>query len=780
MDFYLGAPPDSDPTADGAATTGYDPSDLTTHGVIVGMTGSGKTGLGVIFLEEALRQGIPTLVIDPKGDMTNLVLTFPELRPEDFRPWIDESAAQKQGTSPDDEAAAEAEKWTAGLASWGLSGTDIAALRERSGMTIYTPGSQAGIPLDVIGELAAPDLSWDTDAEAMRDEIEGFVSGLLGLVDVEADPISSREHILLCNLIEHGWRSDQDLDLETLIGQIATPPIRKLGVFDVDTFFAEKDRMALAMKLNGLLASPSFATWMEGEPLDIETMLWRDGVPQAAIVYLAHLSDSERQFIVTTVLSRLITWMRSQPGSSELRVLGYMDEVFGFVPPTAEPPAKKPILTLLKQARAFGVGMLLSTQNPVDLDYKAMSNAGTWCIGRLQTERDKARIVEAVRAASGEVDVAAIDDMITGLGKRQFLLHNTREAAPEMFGTRWAMSYLRGPMTREEVERATAPRRRLEVPDEDEAPTAAEVPPTPMPPTPMPPTASVSEGPPEVAAGIAVSELHPAAAWAGEVGHDPLGTTLTPAIALTVEVHFDEARAELEHTETWEAVVYPAPGDARTATFLEVDHDARDFVPPGDGVYQASDAPLSQSSYFTKLAAAATRYLDRNETLVLERNRRLGATSRPGETPAEFRDRLARIAEDRADAEMAQLRDRYEARFRKAKRSYEDAVRKADAAAAELDAKRGDAIVGMGLDLLMGRKPRRRSNRSSTNRLRSAEDRVERARAAYEDLGLDLEDELAAIEDEWTGAISDIDEIEVGLEADDIRVTDTRVVWIRN
>ncbi|MFO7700434.1 MAG: DUF87 domain-containing protein, partial [Acidimicrobiia bacterium] len=418
MTFYLGGPIAPDGSRITGESTEYDPSDLTTHGVIIGMTGSGKTGLGVVFLEEALRSGIPALIIDTKGDMTNLLLTFPSLAPHDFRPWIDEGAAARDGRSPDEEAAAEAEKWRGGLASWNLSGSDIGALRDRVDMTIYTPGSRAGVPLNVVGDLSVPSLSWDIDAETLRDGIGGYVSGLLGLIGVDADPMSSREHILLANLIEHSWRSDTDLTLESLIGQIITPPIRKLGVFEVDTFFPEKDRTALAMRLNGLLASPSFRTWMEGAPLDIETLLWKEGRPRAAVIYLAHLSDSERQFIVTALFSGLITWMRSQAGSSELRALAYMDEVFGFVPPTAEPPAKKPILTMLKQARAFGVGLILSTQNPVDLDYKAMSNAGTWCIGRLQTERDKARVLEAVSAASGDVDVAGIDRQISGLGKR--------------------------------------------------------------------------------------------------------------------------------------------------------------------------------------------------------------------------------------------------------------------------------------------------------------------------------------------------------------------------
>jgi hypothetical protein len=374
--FFLGGVVDPGTGERTGGEVSYDQADLTTHGVIVGMTGSGKTGLGIIYLEEALRAGIPVLVLDPKGDMTNLALTFPDLTASSFRPWIDEAAARRAGVEPDHHAAETASLWESGLESWGLGPDDLARLRAAGPVTIYSPGSQAAVPLDVLGSLAAPEEA--ADPEVVRDEIEGFVSGLLGLVGVEADPLASREHILLSNLIADAWDDGEDLTLEMLLRRVHRPPMRKLGVFDMDTFFPEKDRLALAMKLNALVASPSFATWRTGAPLDIPGMLWTpDGGPRAAVVYLAHLSDDERQFVVTLVLTKLITWMRSQPGSSDLRALVYMDEVFGFAPPTAAPPAKKPILTILKQARAFGVGMLLATQNPVDLDYKAMSNAGT-------------------------------------------------------------------------------------------------------------------------------------------------------------------------------------------------------------------------------------------------------------------------------------------------------------------------------------------------------------------------------------------------------------------
>ncbi|MCB0999200.1 MAG: ATP-binding protein, partial [Acidimicrobiales bacterium] len=446
-DFLLGGQIDPASKQRTETATTVPSSDFTTHGVIVGMTGSGKTGLGVVLVEEVLRAGVPALLIDPKGDLTNLCLTFPSLAPADFEPWVNEGDASKAGQSVAEFAAAQAESWTSGLAGWGLTGASIADLRERVDFTIYTPGSAGGVGVNIVGSLQAPaDLS---DHETVGDEIEGYVSGLLGLVGIDADPLSSREHILLSNLIMNEWSNGRSLDLPTLVGMALTPPIRKLGVFELDSFFPPKDRTAFAMRLNGLLASPSFAAWMSGVPLDMETMLRTpDGRPRCAIVTTAHLSDEERQFVTTLVLSKLVTWMRRQSGTTDLRALLYMDEVAGYLPPTAAPPTKKPIMTLMKQARAFGVGVVLSTQNPVDIDYKALSNAGTWMIGRLQTDRDKMRLLDGMSAASGGVDVAAIGDTISGLGKRQFVLKRAGKDHPELFTTRWAMSYLRGPLTR--------------------------------------------------------------------------------------------------------------------------------------------------------------------------------------------------------------------------------------------------------------------------------------------------------------------------------------------
>ena len=379
--------------------------------------------------------------------------------------------------TPDQLAAEQATAWREGLAGWGYGPEQIAALRAATDITIYTPGSKAGVPVNLVGSLQAP--STDDD-EIVADEIDGYVSGLLGLVGIAADPLSSREHILLANLIQHSWSAGTSLDLAALLAMVQQPPMRKLGVLDLDQFFPAGDRRALAMKLNGLLASPAFAAWGAGQPLDVQSLLYTaDGRGRCAIVTTAHLSDDERQFVTSLVLSKLVTWMRRQSGTTDLRALLYMDEVAGYLPPTANPPTKKPIMNLMKQARAFGVGVVLTTQNPVDVDYKALSNAGTWMVGRLQTERDKQRLLDGMSAAAGGVDVAAVGDTISGLAKREFVLRRAGKDQPEVFTTRWAMSYLRGPLTRDQIAQVTGPRRPRRRPTAPASPSAAADPPAP-------------------------------------------------------------------------------------------------------------------------------------------------------------------------------------------------------------------------------------------------------------------------------------------------------------
>ena len=451
--FYLGRI--FDPKT-GKTTTDalfYDPDDLTTHAVVVGMTGSGKTGLCIDLLEEAALNGLPALMIDPKGDITNALLHFPDLAPGDFQPWVNPDQARREGKTIEQAGADAAKSWKEGLAQWGITPERLQALKDSVQFAVYTPGSDAGIPVSILASLKVPPIPWDDNKELLREKISGTVTAVLGLVGFQdIDPVRSREHILLSNIFENAWSQGRDLDLSELILQAQTPPFAKLGVFDVNTFFPEKDRFALAMQLNNILASPSFQVWIEGQPLDIPSLLYTpEGKPRHSVFYIAHLSDAERMFFVTLLFSAVEAWMRTQSGTTTLRAIVYFDEIFGYVPPTQNPPSKQPMLRMLKQARAFGVGLVLVTQNPVDLDYKGLSNTGSWFIGKLQTERDKLRLLDGLEGASPGIDRSVFDKMISALGKRVFLLHNVNEKQPQLFQTRWAMNYLTGPLTRAQI-----------------------------------------------------------------------------------------------------------------------------------------------------------------------------------------------------------------------------------------------------------------------------------------------------------------------------------------
>jgi hypothetical protein len=778
-------------------------SDLTTHGVVTGMTGSGKTGLGVVLLEEARLAGIPTLVLDPKGDMTNLALVFPDLEPASFRPWVSEADAQAAGVTVDEYAAQQATVWREGLAANGIGPERLQALKSAGDVTIYTPGSTAGVPLNIVGSLDAPPLSWDTDAEALRDEIEGTVTGLLALVGIKSDPLSSREHVLLSNLIENAWRAGRNLDLGTLIGEVQNPPIRKLGVFEIDQFFPPADRTKLAFTLNALVASPTFAAWGEGEPLDPQKLLFTpEGKPRCAIVYLAHLSDEERQFVVTLVFSKLVTWMRGQEGTPDLRALAYMDEVFGYVPPSAAPPAKKPILTIFKQGRAFGLGLVLSTQNPVDLDYKAMANAGTWLVGRLQTANDKARVLEGLRSAAGTTDVAELDKAIGGLDKRQFLLVSAKSATPRLLTTRWAMSYLRGPLTKEQLE-----------PLEPAPPEAAPMPPPPAPPetaaTPEPaptvpsaaPAAELGADetpiPPPVATGVAVSYLDAAAPWSSTVGALPGATRLRAFLAARVSLRYDDSTAGVDEQEDFEAVYGPLDAGLDLGSETQVDYDERDFAtaPPAGASFVLPQAPVAEAKFFTQTAKDIQRSLVDRRTLELQRNRALKLVSRPGESTDDFAARCDAAAQERADAEAAKIRDRLEAKRDRLDKALAQAQRRVE----ELDTdtrtrQTTELISGAGavLGALFGGRRSARSMASAvgsaasrrgmtartSERRQTAEEKVEATKDDLSELEQEILDEVAEIDERWKATAAEVDTLSIRLEATDVRVLETRLVWV--
>lgn len=755
---------------------------LTTHGIIVGMTGSGKTGLGIVLLEEVLASGVPALIIDPKGDMGNLLLNFPSFRAEDFEPWVDEGEARRKGKSANELAGDTARMWQDGLAGSGIDAERMRGLRESTDMRIITPGSTAGVPLNLVGDLSPPDASWDEHGETIRDEIEGLVSGLLVMAGIDADPLTSRDHILLANLVEHGWRNGQALDLPTLLRQVQEPPLRRLGVFEIDTFFPPKDRQKLAMRLNGLMASPSFAEWMIGEPLDIGSLLRApDGRPRASIIHLAHLSESERIFVITLLLTKFITWMRALPGTSELKALIYADEVMGFAPPTAEPPTKRPLLTLYKQARAHGVGVVMSTQNPVDLDYKLMSNAGTWMVGRLQTERDKARIIEGLQSATGDVDVGAWDARIGSLGKRQFLLKSAKSAAPTLFTTRWAMSYLRGPLTRSELLRlkpagASAPVDGPSAVGSQSADLGSD-------------ESSVQ---PTVASGIPVRYLDSGASWSGELGVTPGGRRLEPGLAARVRLLFDERVGDIRHEEEWEAVFFPLREELDAESAVSVDYDRRDFrdSPPEDAVYALTTASLDRANFFKAAEKAIEDHLFREEILELYRNKALKLHSRPGESEDDFQDRCVEAAEDRADGEAQKLRDRYERKLKTVQKRLAQAERRVRELDVDVGARRQQEVVaGAGEVLSMflggrrrvrslsGMSSRRSQTRRTQERLRSATEKVEDHQDAIGELEDELTEEIEDIWGRWKDSAEKVEAFDVALERTDVSLDEMILFW---
>ena len=790
-----------------------DSADFTTHGVIVGMTGSGKTGLGVVLIEEVLRSGMPALLIDPKADLTNLCLTFPQLSADEFRPWIDEAQAKAAGASVEEFAGQQATTWKEGLAGWEYGPDQIAALRDAVDFTIYTPGSKSGVPINILGSLQSPHTD---DAETLGDEIEGYVSGLLGLVGIDADPLSSREHILLANLIQHSWSSGTSLDLPTLVGQVQQPPLRKLGVFELEQFFPADDRTKLAMRLNGLLASPAFAAWGEGQALDIQSMLSAaDGSPRCAIVTTAHLSDEERQFVTSTVLSKVVTWMRRQSGTTDLRALLYMDEVAGYLPPTANPPTKKPIMTLMKQARAFGVGVVLATQNPVDIDYKALSNAGTWMIGRLQTERDKQRLLDGMSAAAGGVDVGAVGDTISGLGKREFVLRRAGKDQPEVFTTRWAMSYLRGPLTRDQIgelmgdrsEAAvdTAPRETAD-PDAATAPSTSETktepavvaaPSAPGAAAAAPAGADTTPVMPEVAGAIAVRWIDPAAPWLASVGGDGTVVTLAPAVVARVMLRYDETKADLVHDEEYEAVLFPLGEHVDVTTATAVDYDDRDLraEAPAGCSYRLTGAPIAEASFWRGISGDLADHLVRSRQLEIPVNRELKLYGRAGESIDDFTTRCLQLADDAADAELAKLRDKYEARATTLRGRIEAASDSATVAAEQHKARERDDLLSSAGSILggllggrssrggllgkLGRAVGRRGKSSAAGeRVEASRNKVARLEDELEDLEAELAEELTEIDARWMAKAKDVTTVQVPLEKSDVQVTQLVLTWL--
>jgi hypothetical protein len=810
--FYLGR--EFDPAANALKDdlVLYDSKDLTTHAVCVGMTGSGKTGLCISMLEEAAIDGVPAICIDPKGDLANLLLTFPELAARDFEPWVDAGDAARKGLSTADFAVKTADSWKNGLAEWNQAPDRIARLKAAVDVSIYTPGAETGIPLSVLRSFA-PDVGSEGgqspagtvpafDAGALRDRVGSVVSGLLSLLGVDADPIGSREHILLANILEGAWRQGLSLDLVGLIQAVQKPGFDKLGAFDLETFFPAKDRLKLAMQLNNLIASPGFATWMAGEPLDAQRLLFTpEGKPRISIISIAHLNDAERMFIVTLVLNEMIAWMRKQSGTGSLRAILYMDEIFGFFPPSANPPSKQPMLTLLKQARAFGLGCMLATQNPVDLDYKGLSNCGTWFIGRLQTERDKLRVIEGLKSAlpdaGGNLEGPQLEKMLSSLTQRVFLMRNVHDDAPVLMKTRWALSYLRGPLTGPEIAKVMAPRKAASAAAVGStASMAGYTPPAAAGLSAAMPAAAVldrsaASSRPAVGAGINEYFLAPTKG-SGAVLYKPM-------IAGFGKLHFVDSKLALDEWQTagWLAPLDDGGGNASWEDATR-DPQLKSRLGPSsanEAEYAELPGPALRAASYAAWGKTLQSFLYETARANLFYSDSYKAASRAGEAEGDFRARLALAGREKRDAAVAALRQKWAAKLQ----TLQDQIRRAEdrreREKQQLNQSRMQTAVNVGTTILGALFGRKAISASSIGRAGSAarsasrwghesqdvaraEESMEVLQQRLADTQRQVEAEVAQLEGTLDAGSVALRSVEVPARKSDIAVGEVALVWV--
>ena len=809
--FYLGRTTDPQTGETGTDPLLYDPADLTTHAVVVGMTGSGKTGLCLDLLEEAALNNIPALMIDPKGDITNALLHFPDLAPADFQPWINADEARREGISVEQAAADTASLWRNGLAKWDITPERIRALKDSAHFSIYTPGSDAGLPVSILATLQAPTIDWNTNTELLREKISGTVTALLGLIGLtNIDPVRSREHILLANIFETAWSQGIDLDLGELIMQTQSPPFEKLGVFDVNRFFPEKDRFELAMLLNNILASPAFQSWIEGEPLDVEQMLYHpSGKPRHTIFYIAHLNDAERMFFVTLLYSAVESWMRTQAGTTSLRALVYFDEIFGYLPPVGNPPSKEPMLRMLKQARAFGVGMVLATQNPVDIDYKALSNAGTWFIGKLGTDQDKQRLLDGLSSAmSGGLDRREYDDLISAIGKRVFLLRNVHDKQPSLFQTRWAMNYLAGPVMRLQIPALNAlagagdqlsvigkqsPVSSSQAPAAMSTPAASHQPPV----ADLPGTTSRPAVPGRVAEyflpnNLTVSQAALQDGRSLSTSAKPLGLLYRPVLLAQAGVKFLNRKYNLDHELQKTAVVIEPDrrGTVRWENHLSQALESRDLDrnPAPEARFINLEEPLSDAKLVKTMETDFIDWIYRGTEVMVKANEPLKVYAGPNEDREKFEKACQKAAAEKAEVEA----DKVESQFEKKIDALETKLSREERELAEDEAdykqRKMQEAATHAETLFSLFSKRRRSVSSSMSKRRmtakaredveESEEEIERLKQDIDELEVEMKEALDELEAKWAEIAADISEIPVTPYKKDVNVELFGVAWM--
>lgn len=821
--FYLGRAYDPAKQKVTTKQVNYDPADLTTHAVVTGMTGSGKTGLCIAMLEEAALMGVPAIIIDPKGDLTNLLLHFPDLAPQDFQPWIDTDLARRAGKSLEQVATDASTSWRNGIKEWGMTPERVLALKNAAQFAIFTPGSDSGISVSVLSSLAAPEISWQENREILRERISSTATALLGLVGYEdIDPIRSREHILLSNIFETAWSQGKDVDLTELILQTQTPPFDKLGAFPVDTFFPAKERMELAMVLNNILAAPAFESWREGQSLNVNSLLYtEDGKPRHSIFYLAHLSDAERMFFVTLLFSAIETWMRTQSGATSLRALLYMDEIFGYLPPQRNPPSKGPLLRMLKQARAFGLGLLLATQNPVDVDYKALSNAGTWFIGKLQTEQDKNRLLDGLESAAGGVPRNVFDKLISSLGKRVFILHNVHAKQPSLFQTRWAMNFLVGPLMRTQIPElnklagariddqlsatSTPVSTRTASISESDPEPASVMSTVPLTPRPAPPKSPVegSQTKPPIPAWIKEYFLpqnySPPEAFSSAqhaMPHEVIieGVIYRPSLLASAQVRILDRKLGVESEITRTVLVYSVDkrGSIRwdEYPYSGPSLDNVDTSPVPSARFGTIDSPLNNTKLMTSLQKDFTDWVFRNSSVKARANQTLKVYAGPDVSPADFIKACADAARDARDAEIAKKTAQLDRQLKTLTDKLAREERELREDEAELSHRKveetgthAENILGVFTGSRSTRKlssslTKRRMTEQSKAEVEESVDAIALYKQQIAEIEKHREETIAEINDRWGNVVSDTTEITVTPKKTDIFVNLFGVAWM--
>ena len=776
--FYLGREYNLDTQARTENPILYDSKDLVTHAVCVGMTGSGKTGLCVCLLEEAAIDHIPSIVIDPKGDLSNLLLTFPDLKPDDLIPWINGDEAAQKGMSVEEFAAKRADIWKKGLAEWDQNTDRIRKLKDAAEFTVYTPGSNSGTPVSIMKSFSAPAREIMDDSELLREKITTTANSILSLLGIDANPLTSREHILLSTILDQTWKQGIDLDLPQIIQQIQNPPLNRIGVIDLESFFSAKERFSFAMSINHLLASPGFEQWFQGEALDIGSMLYSSsGKPRVSIFSIAHLSESERMFFVTLLLTQALGWVRTQPGTSSLRAVLYMDEIFGYFPPVSNPPSKQPLLTLLKQARAYGLGIVLATQNPVDLDYKGLANAGTWFIGRLQTERDKARLLdglEGVGAAAQTFDRAEMERILSGLSTRIFIMNNVHDQGPVLFESRWALSYLAGPLTRTQIQRLKKPVEVAEVasPSADatnRAPTESERPVL----------------PPEITQYFMPVK-----------SPQPSGSSLMylPKLWASAKMFYADAKIGIA-SEQDVTVLKELESDWDGAEPIRVTEEDIEKFPSLD----ASFSDLPQAAANPKSYAVWTKsfaeWLFRTQTLKLWKSNLLGQVSRVGESERDFRVRLQQAAHEERDRQVDKLRQKYAAKIASLQERIRRAQQTVEREKTQASQQKVQTVISFGTTVLGALFGRKKISTSTLGRATTAARGVGRSMKESQDIDRAeesvtvLQKQLAALEEQLQLELKELQDrmnpqletfqsVEIRPKKTNITVKSTALAWV--